>query len=137
MRRLIARVALVTMGGLSMTLSAFQQAASAPRVVDVEKLKDNLFILKGGGGNTAVFVTSAGAVVVDTKIPGWGQPLLAKIKELTDTFSKDRSAMRKDILGEGKGAFDGEKQKDFQTKSSKLADETLGKIADVLDYAQK
>jgi len=41
-------------------------------------------MLKGGGGNTAVFVGSAGVVVVDTKNPGWGQPILDKIKELTD-----------------------------------------------------
>ena len=82
MRRVIALVALVSIGGLSVAIRAYQQPA-APRVVEVEKLKDNLFMLKGGGGNTAVFVTSAGVVVVDTKIPGWGPPLLAKIKELT------------------------------------------------------
>ena len=49
----------------------------------VEKLKDNLFLLRGGGGNTAVFVGADGVTVVDTKIPGWGQPLIAKIKEMT------------------------------------------------------
>jgi len=38
----------------------------------------------GGGGNSAVFVTSAGVFVVDTKNPGWGQPLLEKIKSVTD-----------------------------------------------------
>jgi glyoxylase-like metal-dependent hydrolase (beta-lactamase superfamily II) len=59
------------------------QQAAAPRVVEVEKLKDNLFVLRGGGGNTAVFVTSSGVVVVDAKLPGWGQPILDKIKELT------------------------------------------------------
>ena len=40
-------------------------------------------MLKGGGGNTAVFVGADGVVVVDTKLPGWGQPILDKIKELT------------------------------------------------------
>jgi glyoxylase-like metal-dependent hydrolase (beta-lactamase superfamily II) len=60
--------------------------AQAPKVVDVEKLKDNLFVLKGagGGGNTAVFITSNGVVVVDAKNPGWGQPILDKIKTLTN-----------------------------------------------------
>jgi glyoxylase-like metal-dependent hydrolase (beta-lactamase superfamily II) len=58
--------------------------AQAPKVVDVEKLKDNLFVLKGGGGNTAVFITSTGVVVVDAKNPGWGQPILDKIKTLTN-----------------------------------------------------
>ena len=53
-------------------------------MVEVEKLKDNLFLLKGGGGNTAVFVQADGITVVDTKLPGWGQPILVKIKELSN-----------------------------------------------------
>ncbi len=53
-------------------------------VIEVEQLKDNLYVLKGGGGNTAVFITASGVVVVDTKNPGWGQPIIAKIRELTD-----------------------------------------------------
>jgi glyoxylase-like metal-dependent hydrolase (beta-lactamase superfamily II) len=41
-------------------------------------------MMRGGGGNSAVFITSTGVVVVDTKNPGWGQPLLDKIKSVTD-----------------------------------------------------
>src|SRR5262245_10217289 len=41
-------------------------------------------MLRGGGGNTAVFITANGVVVVDTKNPSWGRPILDKIKELTD-----------------------------------------------------
>jgi cyclase len=70
--------------GLLSAAAGAYRAQQAPRVVEVEKLKDNLYMLKGGGGNTAVFVTSGGVVVVDTKNPGWGQPILDKIKELTD-----------------------------------------------------
>jgi cyclase len=87
MRRSGILTALVTVGVLAVAAAASQQPAPgqpAPKVVEVEKLKDNLFMLKGGGGNTAVFVTATGVVVVDTKIPGWGQPLLGKIKELTN-----------------------------------------------------
>jgi glyoxylase-like metal-dependent hydrolase (beta-lactamase superfamily II) len=40
-------------------------------------------MLKGGGGNTAVYVGANGVTVVDAKNPGWGQPILDKIKELT------------------------------------------------------
>jgi cyclase len=65
------------------TLTAVAAQQSQPKVVEVEKLADNLFIVKGGGGNTAVFVTNAGAIVVDTKEPGWGQPIIEKVKELT------------------------------------------------------
>jgi glyoxylase-like metal-dependent hydrolase (beta-lactamase superfamily II) len=65
-------------------VSAYQDKPPAPKVVQVEKLKDNLFVLKGGGGNTAVFVMTNGVTVVDTKNPGWGQPILDEIKKLTD-----------------------------------------------------
>jgi cyclase len=85
MTRGIVLGALVGVGALSLSVTAHQQpAANAPKVVEVDKLKDNLFVLKGGGGNTAVFVTSSGVVVVDAKNPGWGQPVLDKIKELTN-----------------------------------------------------
>src|SRR5215510_5627923 len=79
MTRTFALSVLVTAGALAAV--AAQQAQ--PKVLDVEKLADNLFVLKGGGGNTAVFVTAAGVTVVDTKIPGWGQPIIDKVKELT------------------------------------------------------
>jgi cyclase len=77
---------LVAVGIVTAAVAGSQQPAAGPPVVEVEKLKDNLFVLRGtgGGGNSAVFVTSTGVVVVDTKNPGWGQPILNKIKELTD-----------------------------------------------------
>jgi glyoxylase-like metal-dependent hydrolase (beta-lactamase superfamily II) len=81
MSRSIALGALLAVGTLSIALTAQQ---GAPRVIEVEKLKDNLYVLKGGGGNSAVFITSNGVVVVDAKNPGWGQPILDKIKTLTD-----------------------------------------------------
>jgi cyclase len=86
MKRSIVLCALISIGALSMVVAAYQPpAAQAAKVVTVEKLKDNLFVLRGdgGGGNTAVFVTANGVVVVDAKNPGWGQPILDKIKELT------------------------------------------------------
>ena len=36
------------------------------------------------GGNVAVFITATGVVVVDTKLPGWGQAILDKIRTVTD-----------------------------------------------------
>jgi|SRR5262245_22526648 len=72
---------LIAVGGL--TAAAYQQPQQGPMVVEVDKIKDNLWVLKGGGGNTAVFLTGSGVVVVDAKNPGWGKPILDKIKELT------------------------------------------------------
>ena len=41
-------------------------------------------MLRNGGGNTAVFITEKGVVLVDTKNPGWGRAILDKVKTLTD-----------------------------------------------------
>ncbi len=84
MKRALILGALVVVGSLAI-VTAQQPAANAPKVVEVEKVKDNLFVLRGagGGGNTAVLVMANGVAVVDAKNPGWGQPILAKIKELT------------------------------------------------------
>src|SRR6185295_11134531 len=84
MKRATVLCALIAVGALSVGLVAFQPPAQqGPKVVEVEKIKDNLFMLKGGGGNTAVYVGASGVTVVDAKNPGWGQPILDKIKELT------------------------------------------------------
>jgi cyclase len=93
MKRTIVLGVLVGIGVLSMAVVAQQAGGgqqAAPKVIVVEKLKDNLFVLRSapdgpnGGGNTAVFVASNGVVVVDAKNPGWGKPILDKIKELTE-----------------------------------------------------
>src|SRR5256712_13561030 len=80
MKRIAVLAGLLIVCALSIVLTAQQQANK----VDVQKLKDNLYVLTGGGGNTAVFVTTNGVVVVDAKNPGWGTPILNKIKELTN-----------------------------------------------------
>lgn len=84
MKRYAVLGALVGSGWLSITLAGYQQPAAAPKVVEVEKLKDNLYVMKGGGGNSAVFIGSDGVTVVDTKNPDWGTPLLEKIRSVTD-----------------------------------------------------
>src|SRR4029079_12044676 len=82
MRRGMVLGMLLAFGALA-AVKAQPPAANAPKVVEVEKVKDNLYVLRGGGGNTAVFVTANGVTVVDAKNPGWGTPILNKIKELT------------------------------------------------------
>jgi cyclase len=82
MNRQMVLGVLVAVGAVSVA-AAYQAQPQAPKVVEVEKLKDNLYLLKGGGGNTAVLVGASGVVVVDTKNPGWGQPILDQIKGIT------------------------------------------------------
>jgi cyclase len=84
MKRALVLGLLMAIGSVVM-IAAQQPAADAPKVVDVEKINDRLYVLRGqgGGGNTAVLIMANGVAVVDAKNPGWGQPILTKIKELT------------------------------------------------------
>jgi cyclase len=94
MRRLVLLGALIGVGALS--LSAAQQppgAPTGPRVIDIQKLKDNLYVLTTStpgnpatfsGGNVAVFITDGGVTLVDTKLNGWGQAVVDKVKSVTD-----------------------------------------------------
>jgi cyclase len=96
MTRLLVSGVLLTLGMLSLTVAASQPPAAqpvGPRVIDIEKLKDNLYVLTSSspadrttfsGGNVAVFITDAGVTLVDTKLAGWGQAILDKLKTVTD-----------------------------------------------------
>ncbi len=98
MQRSAVLGAIVAIGAISMTLSAYQaqQKGATPAALNatgIEKVKDNLYVITGSGvanpdafsgGNTAVFVTEQGVVLVDTKLPGWGQAILERIRTVTN-----------------------------------------------------
>src|SRR5262247_3949946 len=79
----------------TLAVGAYQPPAqpALPAAAQIEKVKDNLYMITGSdptnrdafaGGNTGVFITAAGVVVVDTKLAGWGQVILDKIKTVTN-----------------------------------------------------
>ena len=77
----IVVVAVVALAGRALVA---QQQPAGPKVAAIEKVKDNLYMVTGGGGNTAVFVTANGVVLVDTKLADWGQPIMDQVKTVTD-----------------------------------------------------
>jgi glyoxylase-like metal-dependent hydrolase (beta-lactamase superfamily II) len=81
MKRLVVLAIILAAGGAGI---AWVQQPAQPQELEVDKVKDNLFVLRNGGGNTAVFITEKGVVLVDTKNPGWGPRILEKIRSLTD-----------------------------------------------------
>ncbi|PYR17536.1 MAG: hypothetical protein DMF98_26980, partial [Acidobacteria bacterium] len=99
MRRTTVLAVLLAAGALSLVAAASQPPAqpatpsqAALAATKIEKVKDNLYMITGSdptdrsmfsGGNTGVFITDAGVIVVDTKLAGWGQVLLEKIKTVT------------------------------------------------------
>jgi glyoxylase-like metal-dependent hydrolase (beta-lactamase superfamily II) len=92
MKRTLVLSTLVVAGTLSVVVSALQLPPTpSPSVKGLvaDKLRDNLYVIRGSdpqafvGGNTAVFIQANGVTLVDAKVPGWGQPLIEKVKELT------------------------------------------------------
>jgi cyclase len=80
MKRLVVLSGLLLAGAIS--LMAAQQQGT-PAALEIQKVKDNLYMITNGGGNTAAFITEKGVVVVDTKNPGHGPGILEKIKSVT------------------------------------------------------
>jgi cyclase len=79
MKRLIVLAGLLLAGAVS--LMAAQQGQ--PASLEIQKVKENLYVITGGGGNTAAFITENGVVIVDTKLPGNGPGILEKVKSVT------------------------------------------------------
>jgi glyoxylase-like metal-dependent hydrolase (beta-lactamase superfamily II) len=87
---------LLTIGTLTLWAAGFQNPPAGqgrgrggeqqpPAALRTEKVKDNLYAIIGAGaGNTGVFITQAGVVIVDTKTPGNGQAILNQIKTVTE-----------------------------------------------------
>jgi glyoxylase-like metal-dependent hydrolase (beta-lactamase superfamily II) len=92
MKRALVLGTLVLTGMLSAAVRAQLPPTPPPSVngLVADKLRDNLYVIRGSdpkafvGGNTAVFIQASGVTLVDSKVPGWGQPLIEKVRELTD-----------------------------------------------------
>jgi len=91
MQRPLILTAVIGVGLCAIAVSAelirLPQNSEVPNfgpVTKIEKMGDNLYFVPGGGGNTAVFVHSNGVLLVDTKVPKSGQPLIELVKSITD-----------------------------------------------------
>jgi cyclase len=96
MKRLLVLATVIALGAVSIAVSALAQAPSGPSAaalsaLKIEKVEDTLYVITGSGpgdafsgGNTAVFITSIGVTLVDTKLTGFGQAMLDRIKTVTD-----------------------------------------------------
>lgn len=85
MKRIAILSTLLLAGTLSLIAAELRNPEQATQPVNLEmvKVKDNLHVITGGGGNTAVFLLEKGVVLVDTKNPGMGPGILEKVRSLT------------------------------------------------------
>src|SRR5262249_23353606 len=81
-RRLIP--AIVVVGFAVAGAAAQQQRPRIPPTGTIKKVRDNLYVIPGVGGNTTVFVTQGGVVLVDTKLPNNGEAILNQVRTVTD-----------------------------------------------------
>jgi cyclase len=81
-RRLLPALAVVVLAVAG--VRAEQQRPRIPPTGAIKKVRDNLYVIPGAGGNTTVFVTQAGVVLVDTKLPNNGEAILNQVRTVTD-----------------------------------------------------
>jgi cyclase len=85
MKRAVMLGALVATGIAGVAGSALisaQQQQQQP--LQIERVKENLYVVTGNGGNTAAYVAANGVVLVDTKNPNNGQAILDRVRTVTD-----------------------------------------------------
>jgi cyclase len=83
MKRAVILAAVVAIGAAAVAARA-SQGSQQQTEATIEKVKDNLYVIMGGGGNTAAFITEKGVVLVDTKLANWGERTMEKVKSVTD-----------------------------------------------------
>ena len=86
MKRVTALGMLLAVGTLAVAATS-GSAVQESRTVTVQSMdvRENLYVISGGGGHTAMLVTEdRGVVLVDTKLAGWGQSILETVQAITD-----------------------------------------------------
>jgi len=83
MRRARLLAAIVVAGFTVATVAAQQQRPRIPPTGAIKKVRDNLYVIPGAGGNTTVFVTQNGIVLVDTKLANNGEAILSQVRTVS------------------------------------------------------
>jgi glyoxylase-like metal-dependent hydrolase (beta-lactamase superfamily II) len=83
MRRAGLLTAIVVLGIAVAGLAAQQQRPRIPPTGTIKHVRDNLYVIPGAGGNTTVFVTAGGIVLVDTKLANNGEAILKQIRTVS------------------------------------------------------
>lgn len=65
-------------------VALFAQGAQFPPITGIDKVRDNLYVVQGQGGNTAVLVMATGVALVDTKLANHGQAILDQVRKVTN-----------------------------------------------------
>jgi cyclase len=85
MRRTTVLGILVAAALVSVALATGRAQEERNVTIQSMDVRENLYVLSGGGGHTAALVTEdQGVIVVDTKLAGWGQSIIDTMQLITD-----------------------------------------------------
>src|SRR4051812_7872936 len=84
MKRTILFAGFVTLVLFQTAWAVYTQTAKVPAPLRIEKVKADLYMISGEGGNVAVDVTSDGVLLVDDMFDRNHADILAKVKSVTD-----------------------------------------------------
>ena len=88
-----ACLAALTLTGVVLTAVTYQAQPERAPITGIQEVAQNLYLLADSdpsdqttwtGGNTAIFVTGSGVVLVDTKLPGYGADILEYVRGVSD-----------------------------------------------------
>jgi glyoxylase-like metal-dependent hydrolase (beta-lactamase superfamily II) len=84
----MSRILLARLGAAALLLTgcwiAFTQTQAPPAKLTLHKVKDDLYMIEGDGGNVAVYVTSEGVILVDDKFDQDHDGIVAHVKSITN-----------------------------------------------------
>ncbi len=80
MKRIAVLGAIVVSGLMAVGVTA----QGLPGITEIEHVSGNVYKIFGAGGNTVMFERANDVVLVDTKLPGSGDAILAEVRKITD-----------------------------------------------------
>ena len=63
---------------------AYTQSPQAPAQLNLQKIKDDLYMIEGDGGNVAIYTTNEGVILIDDKFERDFAGIMAKVKSVSD-----------------------------------------------------
>ncbi len=75
---------ILSAGALLLGIGYVAYTQQAPQPLKIQKVKDDLYMIEGDGGNVAVYVTNEGVMMVDDKFDQDHDEILARIKSVTN-----------------------------------------------------
>ena len=63
---------------------AYTQTPQAPAPLNLQKIRDDLYMIEGDGGNVAIYTTNDGVILIDDKFERDFTDIMAKVKSVSD-----------------------------------------------------